>query len=74
MACRLKDNHRSASSDGVPPELAVLDFCGVSAPTGLTAVGATGLTGLREASLVKIDCDLHMLAHSCVDRICVNIF
>ena len=35
-------------------------------------MGAAGLTGLREASLVKIDCDLHVLAHSCVDQICVN--
>ena len=36
VACRLQDNPRSASSDGVPPELAVLGFRGVSAPTGLT--------------------------------------
>jgi len=35
-------------------------------------VGAAGLTGLCEASLVKIDCGLRVLAHSCVDRICVN--
>ena len=35
-------------------------------------MGAAGLTGLHEVSLVKIDCDLCVLAHLCVDRICVN--
>ena len=64
MACRPQGNPRSASSDGVPLELAVLGFRGVSAPTGLT--------GLREASLVKINCDLCVLTHLCVDQICIN--
>ena len=36
MACRLQDNPRSASSDGVPHELVVLGFRGVSASSGLT--------------------------------------
>ena len=35
-------------------------------------MGVAGLTDLREASLVKIDCDLRVLAHLCVDQICVN--
>ena len=38
MACRLKDNYRSASSDGVPPELVVLGFRGVSTSSGLTGL------------------------------------
>jgi hypothetical protein len=36
VSCRRQDNPRSASSNGVPPELAVLGFRGISAPTGLT--------------------------------------
>ena len=35
MACRLQDNPRSAGSDGVPPELMVLGFRGVSTSSGL---------------------------------------
>ena len=65
MACRLQDNPRSASSDGVPPELVVLDFRGVSA--------SSGLTGLRRTSLVRIVCDPRVLVLSCVDQNCVNI-
>ena len=38
MACRLQDNPRSASSDGVSPELVVLDFRGVSTSSGLTGL------------------------------------
>ena len=38
VACRLQDNPRSASSDGVPPELVVLGFRGVSASSGLTGL------------------------------------
>ena len=38
MACRLQDNPRSASSDGVPPDLVVLGFHGVSASSGLTGL------------------------------------
>ena len=36
MACRLQDNPRSVGSDGVPPELVVLGFRGVSPSSGLT--------------------------------------
>ena len=37
MACRPKDNPRSASSDGVPPELVVLGLREAAlCPTGLT--------------------------------------
>ena len=38
MACQLQDNPRSASFDGVPPELVVLGFHGVSASSGLTGL------------------------------------
>ena len=64
MACQLQDNPKSASSDGVPHELVVLGFRSVSV--------SSGLTGLRRTSLVRIVCDLCVLAHSCVDQICVN--
>ena len=65
MAYRLQDNPKSTSSDGVPHELMVLGFRGVSA--------SSGLTGLRRTSLVRIVCDPRVLAHSCVDQNCVNI-
>ena len=38
MACRLQDNPRSASSDGVPHELVVLGFRGVFASSGQTGL------------------------------------
>ena len=53
-----------ASSDGVPPELVVLGFRGVSA--------SSGLTGLRRTSLVKIVCDPRVLVLLCDDQNCVN--
>jgi len=64
VACQPQNNPRSASSNGIPPEFTVLGFHGVSA--------LTGLTGPCKASLVKIDDDLRVLEHSCVDQICVN--
>jgi len=66
VACRLQDNPISASSDGVPPELVVLGFRGVSV--------SSGLTGLRRTSLVRIVCDPRVLVLLCVDQNCVNIF
>ena len=65
VACRPQDNPRSASSDGVPPELAVLGFRGVSAPTGLTGGcsrsdwptwGFTGEDRLRSARASAFVC------------------
>ena len=38
MACRLQDNPRSASSDGVSSELVVLGFRSVSTSSGLTGL------------------------------------
>ena len=35
-------------------------------------MGAISLTSLREASLVKINCDKRILVHLCVDQICIN--
>jgi len=64
VVCRSQGNANSISSDGVPLELVNLDFCGVSAPTGLT--------DLCKTSLVRIVCNPRMLALSCVDQICVN--
>jgi len=65
VACQPQDNPRSTSSDGVLLELAVLGFCGVSAPTGLT--------GQRRGATSDDRCNLRILALSCVDQIYVNI-
>ena len=50
MACQPQDNPRSASSDGVPPELAVLGFRKAS-------LRPTGLTGRRRVSFGSDRCN-----------------
>ena len=67
MACQLQDNPRSASSDGVLPELVVLGFRGVSASSGLTG---------RRRDTAGVDRFDDLAARSstfeCVTRFCVN--
>jgi len=66
---RSQDNPRSLSYDGVPLELEVLGFRGISAPTGLISwhdwptqdlAGEDCLRSARASAL-------------CVDLICINI-
>ena len=65
MACRPQNNPSSASPNRIPPRFVDLGFCG--------APGRTGLTSLRRKTVGAIVCGLHILAHSCVDQIGVNI-
>ena len=74
MACRPQSNPRSTSSDGVPPELEVLGFCGVLCRTSLTGRHNRSDRSVRREPIGEdhVD-DPRVLAYSSVlVRFCVN--